>query len=54
MVSHAWTAIKTISLKRAWNKINGTSTKQQIQEEKEETEMKKDEESVKNSDEDTG
>ncbi|XP_053949972.1 jerky protein homolog-like [Anastrepha ludens] len=50
MVADAWTSVKAITLKRAWNKINGISTQQQIQEEKENAELKNNEESDKDTD----
>ncbi|XP_053969096.1 jerky protein homolog-like [Anastrepha ludens] len=50
MVADAWSSVKAITLKRAWNKINGISTQQQIQEEKENAELKNNEESDKDTD----
>lgn len=34
MIADSWNMVKSVSLKRAWNKINGTSTKEQLELEK--------------------
>uniref|UniRef100_A0A1B6LJJ7 HTH CENPB-type domain-containing protein n=1 Tax=Graphocephala atropunctata TaxID=36148 RepID=A0A1B6LJJ7_9HEMI len=44
MVAEAWSMVKATTLRRAWNKLKGISTKEELQKEKEEQQRQKEEE----------